>query len=147
MLATMAQPPKRPTPPSRRRLALAWWLGACLTLPPWAWAQSVTCHLGYAGVSRSFHIPPSHHTDDVAPLVEGASFSFKVLNRLPPDPGAGVQVQTYAVFANEPFLIHQATYTPTQAASGPHGFTGLQVVREPWRANELSYWCERSAGR
>jgi len=33
----------------------------------------------------------------------------------------------------------------TPPPGGPHGFTGLQVVREPRRGLELSYWCERAA--
>jgi len=40
-------------------------------------------------------------------------------------------------------LLHQAWYLHT-AATGAHGFTGLQVVREPVRGHELSYWCERA---
>jgi len=137
------------TPPARlliTRLAACGLVVGALLATPSLWAQPVTCHLAYAGATRSFTVAPSRHTDDVPPLVEGSSFAFEVVNRLPPEPGAGVQVRTYAVFADQPFLIHQASYTHT-AAQGLHGFTGLQVVREPLRSNEVSYWCERPPGR
>lgn len=118
--------------------------GADTARPPSAQAQTVLCHLGFAGAQRTFVIPPSRFTDDVYPLVEGASFAFQVVNRLPPEPGAGVQVSTYATGHTQPFLLHQATFS-AQGGEGTHGFTGLQVVREPVRGHEIAYWCERAA--
>lgn len=112
--------------------------------PPSAQAQTVLCHLGFAGAQRTFVIPPSRLSDDTAPLVEGASFAFQVVNRLPPEPGAGVQISTYATGHTRPFLLHQATFS-AQGGDGSHGFTGLQVVREPVRGHEIAYWCERAA--
>lgn len=120
-------------------------LSALLAAGP-ALAQDVRCHLSYAGAQRSLTIPASRHTDEVPPQIQGASLDFQVLNRLPPEPGAGVQVRTFAHLNGTPWLLHQATYLGL-GGTGPHGFTGLQVVREPVRANELVYWCERVAER
>ena len=106
---------------------------------------AVQCHLAYGGSERIFTIAPTPHTAEVLPLVQGASLAFEVVNRLPPEPGAGVQVSTYAMLEGQPVLIHRGTYAAPADARGPHGFTGLQVVREPLRGNELSYWCERPA--
>jgi hypothetical protein len=107
-------------------------------------AQSVQCHLAYAGATRTFVVTPSTHVNEPATLVEGSSFVFKVLNRIPPVPGAGVRISAFGVFSDAPFLLHEATYLSTTAPGGAtHGFTGLQLVREPLRHNELAYWCER----
>lgn len=139
------RPPFAPRPLNRAAMALG--LAWALAVPGTGWTQNVVCHLAYAGASRSFTIAPTNPTDEVLPLVEGASFNFQVINRLPPEPGAGVQINTYAVLAGQPLLVHRASYLGAEApAAGLHGFTGLQVVREPLRQHELSYWCER-AGR
>lgn len=106
-------------------------------------AQPVSCHVAYAGATRTFVVEPANHDRAPAPLLQGATLVFEVINRLPPIPGAGVSVRTHGLWQGQPFLIHQATYLPGAPANGPHGFTGLQVVREPTRGNELSYWCER----
>lgn len=105
------------------------------------------CHVTFAGASRSFTIEPAASlTGGVPPLLEGASLSMEVVNRLPPAPGAGVTVRTFGVSAGEPYLLHQAFYLPDAPATGPHGFTGLQIIREPLRHREIAYWCERPAG-
>ena len=138
----------RPLPAAPLRQCCLALLGvaALVAWVPPASAQAVTCHLAYAGASRSFTIAPAAHGEPPAPQIEGASFAFEVVNRLPPEPGAGVEINTYGVFAGTPFLLHQARYAVPSGHTGPHGFTGLQVVREPVRLNELAYWCER-AGR
>ncbi|MDT7928252.1 hypothetical protein [Tepidimonas sp.] len=51
-------------------------------------------------------------------------------------------MRTLSVREGQPQLLHQASYLPGARVTGPHGFTGLQVVREPTRGNELTYWCE-----
>jgi hypothetical protein len=108
-----------------------------------AQSQTVLCHLGFAGAQRTLVIPPTPFSDEAYPQVEGASFAFQAVNRLPPEPGAGVQVTTYATGQATPFLLHQATFN-AQGNHGVHGFTGLQVVREPVRGHEIAYWCERA---
>ncbi|TDQ40615.1 hypothetical protein DFR43_1156 [Tepidicella xavieri] len=110
-------------------------------------AQNIQCHVSFAGATRTFTIAPGSQTDAVTPLLEGASFVLEVINRLPPEPGAGVKVRTYGVFSGEPYLMHQAFYLPQNDPRGPHGFTGLQVIREPLRHHELAYWCERAPTR
>jgi hypothetical protein len=127
------------------------WLGglcaAALLLSGTAQAQSIQCHLAYAGATRTFLIAPSSQVNEPSTLVEGASFVFKVLNRIPPAPGAGVKISAYGVFSEAPYLLHEATYLSTTSLGGAiHGFTGLQLVREPLRHNELAYWCERLPG-
>jgi len=109
-----------------------------------SFASAVRCHVAFAGAARSFTIAPSAHAQAPEPLLHGASFVLEVINRLPPDPGAGVKVRTHGFAAEQPVLLHQAWFLHT-ARTGPHGFTGLQVVREPQRGHELSYWCERAA--
>lgn len=108
-----------------------------------AQAQPVTCHVAYAGATRAFVVKPVDHSSRPTPLLQGATLVVEVLNRLPPAPGAGVTVRTQGLWQGQAYLLHQATYLPEAPAAGPHGFTGLQVVREPTRGNELSYWCER----
>lgn len=105
-------------------------------------AGAVRCHIAFAGATRSFTIAPTAHTTAPEPLLHGASFVLEVLNRLPPEPGAGFKVRTFGTWGGQPVLLHQAWYLHT-AATGLHGFTGLQVVREPVRGHELAYWCER----
>lgn len=125
-------------------------LGARVLLACWAWgaalsahAVTVQCHLGFAGAQRTVVIAPQHHAgNEVLPQIQGASLALQVLNRLPPEPGAGVQINTFAMGLQQPFLLHQATFN-AQATHGAHGFTGLQVVREPVRGHEIAYWCER----
>lgn len=132
----------------RRRVAPACWTGlAALWLATSLGAQTIQCHVTFAGASRTFSVPPTGHTDEVRPLLEGASFVLEVINRLPPEPGAGVKVRTYGVFSGEPYLLHQALFLPNASASSLHGFTGLQVIREPLRHQELAYWCERASAR
>ncbi len=126
------------------RVGRAWWLGACLLGASVATlAQPVVCHVGYAGAARSFSIAPSAHGHTPDPVLEGARLRLEIVNRLPPAPGAGVTIRTLGLAPHgEPYLLHQASYLPQAPAVGPHGFTGLQVVREPSRGNELTYWCE-----
>lgn len=106
-------------------------------------AQTVACHIAYAGVTRVFRIPPVPYGSDVVPLLQGATIALEVVNRLPPAPGAGVTVRTLGVGNDGLVLIHQASYWPAVVPGSAHGFTGLQVVREPVRGNELAYWCEQ----
>ncbi len=47
-------------------------------------AQSIQCHVSFAGATRTFTIAPVSQTDAVTPLLEGASFVLEVVNRLPP---------------------------------------------------------------
>lgn len=115
---------------------------ASVTSAPPASAGAVRCHIAFAGATRSFTIAPTAHTTAPEPLLHGASFVLEVLNRLPPEPGAGFKVRTLGAWGSQPVLLHQAWYLHT-ATSGAHGFTGLQVVREPVRGHELAYWCER----
>lgn len=110
---------------------------------PSAGAGAVRCHIAFAGATRSFTIAPTAHTTAPEPLLHGASFVLEALNRLPPEPGAGFKVRTFGTWGGQSVLLHQAWYLHT-AATGAHGFTGLQVVREPVRGHELSYWCERA---
>ncbi len=112
-----------------------------------ALTQPVTCHVAYAGATRAFIIEPTPHQAPVQPLLEGASVVLEVINRLPPAPGAGVTVRTLGVQDGHLYLLHQASYWPHAATAGLHGFTGLQVIREPSRGNELVYWCETTLNR
>ncbi|MDM7456577.1 MAG: hypothetical protein P3W97_004820, partial [Tepidimonas sp.] len=107
-----------------------------------ALSQPVMCHVAYAGATRSFIVEPIAHQEPAPPLPQGATILVEVINRLPPAPGAGVTVSTLGLADGQPYLLHQASYLPDAAMRGPHGFTGLQVVREPVRGNELAYWCE-----
>ncbi|TSE33231.1 hypothetical protein Tchar_01820 [Tepidimonas charontis] len=133
--------PARSTPTRRCRA----WLGFVLAVIGAAsTAQPIVCHVAYAGATRSFVIPPQPHAVDPPPLLQGASVLVEVVNRVPPQPGAGVVIRTYGMRDGEPMLLHQGSYLPTAPAVGPHGFTGLQVVREPARGHELTYWCERT---
>lgn len=139
--ATSHGGPRRRPPPYR-------WIGvAALCLASSVGAQTVQCHVTFAGATRTFTVAPASQIGEVTPLLEGASFVLEVINRLPPDPGAGVKVRTYGVFSGTPYLMHQALYLPQTQTTSSHGFTGLQVVREPLRHHELAYWCERAAAR
>jgi len=112
-----------------------------------ATAQPVRCHITFAGATRVFVIDPLVSVADVAtPLLEGASLALTVANRTPPAPGAGVTIRTYAIQNNSTQLLHQAFYLPHASTTSPHGFTGLQVIREPVRDREIAYWCERASG-
>ncbi len=137
---------RSPAPPWTTRARWASVAAACC-LASGVGAQTIQCHVTFAGATRTFAVAPASHTDEVRPLLEGASFVMEVINRLPPDPGAGVKVRTYGVFSGEPYLMHQAVFLPETSANPPHGFTGLQVIREPLRHHELAYWCERVAPR
>jgi hypothetical protein len=106
-------------------------------------AQTLRCHVAYAGAQRSFVVPPVVRDQEAQPLLEGATFVLQVVNKVAPFEDAAVKVSTYTAAAGEPKLLHQATYTDTAARSA-HGFTGLQAVQEPTKAHELRYWCERS---
>ncbi|MEW6693844.1 hypothetical protein Tther_02158 [Tepidimonas thermarum] len=125
-----------------KRLLVIFGLGG---LAAWtaATAQTVACHVAYAGATRTFVVAPVAHDQAPEPLLQGATLALEVINRLPPAPGAGVTVRTLGVRDGTPYLLHQATYLPGPRATGTHGFTGLQVVRDPARGNELAYWCER----
>lgn len=118
-------------------------LSLCSSL---AVAQTVRCHITFAGATRTFVIEPaSSFAEPARPLLEGASLALTVVNQLPPAPGAGVSVRTYSRVGEAPVLLHLAFYLPAATRTGPHGFTGLQVVREPQRLREIAYWCERPA--
>ncbi|MFN3955996.1 MAG: hypothetical protein ACK4Q6_00555 [Tepidimonas ignava] len=119
-------------------------LGAAVLVAS-AGAQPVQCHVAWAGAARSFIVPPSAPDDPVLPQLEGASIALEIVNRLPPAPGAGVTVRTLGRWQGHTYLLHEAHYLPGSPAVAPHGFTGLQVVREPTRGHALSYWCERTA--
>ena len=135
-------PPRAPAPASRRLAAAALAVSALLLTVP-AHAQPVVCHVAWAGATRSFVIEPIAHGTSPVPLLHGASVVLEVANRLPPAPGAGVTVRTFGLHDGQPYLLHQASYLPRALhRTSPHGFTGLQVVREPTRGHELSYWCE-----
>jgi len=108
-----------------------------------AGAQPVACHVAYAGAVRTVVVAPSAHAEPTDPQLTSASIAVEIVNRLPPAPGAGVTVRTLSVREGQPQLLHQASYLPVAPVTGPHGFTGLQVVREPVRGNELTYWCEQ----
>jgi len=129
-------------PHGGRRVLAAAGVLALLGLVPTVHAQDVLCHLSYGGTARTLQVPPSRYSDEVMPQLQGASFEFQVLNRVPPEPGAGVQVRSYSRVDERPFLLHQGTYWDT-SAQGPHGFSGLQTVRDPRHGHELVYWCER----
>lgn len=107
-----------------------------------AGAQPVACHVAYAGAVRTVVVAPSAHAEPTDPQLTSSSIAVEIVNRLPPAPGAGVTVRTLSVREGQPQLLHQASYLPGARVTGPHGFTGLQVVREPTRGNELTYWCE-----
>ncbi|TSE18876.1 hypothetical protein Talka_01906 [Tepidimonas alkaliphilus] len=109
-----------------------------------ACAQSLQCHVGWAGASRVLVVAPTPADEPALPLLEGANLSLEVINRLPPAPGAGVTVRTLGRWQGQPYLLHEAHYLPSAPAVGPHGFTGLQTVREPTRGHLLTYWCEHA---
>ena len=119
------------------------WLGLIGALAcAGAWAQPVACHVAYAGAARTVIVSPSAHAEPIDPQLTSSSIAVEIVNRLPPAPGAGVTVRTLSVREGQLLLLHQGSYLPGAPAVGPHGFTGLQVVREPTRGNELTYWCE-----
>ncbi|MDW8335483.1 MAG: hypothetical protein RMK34_00740 [Tepidimonas sp.] len=128
-----------------RRWCAALLAAAATSLALDAAAQTVRCHIGWAGAVRTFTITPAPADETPPPLLEGASLAVEVINRLPPAPGAGVTVRTLGHWQGQAYLLHEAHYLPTQPAVGPHGFTGLQTVREPTRGHLLSYWCEHAA--
>lgn len=134
--------PRRPVRPCPRSGVAAGLAAALLALAAPAASQPVVCHVAYAGATRVFVVDPVAHDGTQPPLLEGATVVLEVVNRLPPAPGAGVTVRTLGLADGRPYLLHQASYLPEKPATGPHGFTGLQVVREPSRGNELTYWCE-----
>lgn len=127
-----------------RPWARVWWGGLlCALGAAGLHAQTLRCHVAYAGAQRSFVVPPVVRGQEAQPLLEGATFVLQVVNKVAPFEDAAVKVSTYTAAAGEPKLLHQATYTDTAARSA-HGFTGLQAVQEPTKAHELRYWCERS---
>ncbi len=111
-------------------------------------AQSVRCHLTYAGANRSFTVPPAMCPDEVAPVLEGASFVFKVTNLAQPTRKAGVDIEVLTRDRQDQLQpTHKAHYKAWEAATSqpgvPHGFTGQQTVRGVGYTQGLSYWCER----
>lgn len=106
-------------------------------------AQVVVCHVAFAGSTRSFVIPPQEQTAPVEPQLYGALLQWGASNHLSTDPEAGITVRAWSVHGGQLSLLHQAQYWPGTGPTGPHGFTGLQVVREPQLGSELAYWCER----
>ena len=83
--------------------------------------------------------PQTAPTETVTVAGAGAASSFAG------GTGAGVTVRTLGRWQGHTYLLHEAHYLPGSPAVAPHGFTGLQVVREPTRGHALSYWCERTA--
>lgn len=142
-----------PTPPYPSHLSTgAVWrqgLRVCMGLLVWGAAvqglnaQTLRCHVAYAGAQRSFVVQPVVRGQEAPPLLEGATFVLHVVNKVAPFEDAAVKVSTYSVTGGEQRLLHQATYTET-AVRAPHGFTGLQAVQDPTKSHELRYWCERS---
>jgi hypothetical protein len=133
-----------PTLRPLRSLALAAVSLACAQA---AWAQPVTCHLSYAGHTRAFTVRPAVCPQDMAPLVEGASFALKVINRALPAEQAGVTIETYTDVAGQLQLTHRVHYEAWEAGTThpgtAHGFTGRQTVQGAGYSQGLSYWCER----
>jgi hypothetical protein len=132
--------------PNGVRRASGWLLALAVACLPatFAVAQPILCHVSYAGATRALVVPAITQAEDVEPQLQGSSFLLKVVNKATPFEEPVVRVSTYAFLANEPFLLHQASYRRAQArpADTAHGFTGLQAVQEPLRGNELRYWCE-----
>ena len=131
-----------------RGVALAALLLGGTALAPVASAQSVRCHLTYAGATRSFTVPPAMCPDEVAPVLEGASFVFKVTNLAQPARKAGVDIEVLTRDRkNRLQPTHKAHYKAWEASTSqpgvPHGFTGQQTVRGVGYSQGLSYWCER----
>jgi len=124
----------------KRYLGCLVWLAALAGAG--AQAQPVACHVAYAGAVRTVVVAPTAHAEPTDPQLTGSSIAVEIVNRLPPNPGAGVTVRTFGVRQGQLHLLHQGSYLPVAPVTGPHGFTGLQVVREPMRGNELAYWCE-----
>lgn len=129
-------------------VALAALLVGGAALAPVASAQSVRCHLTYAGATRSFTVPPAMCPDEVAPVLEGASFVFKVTNLAQPARKAGVDIEVLTRDRkNRLQPTHKAHYKAWEASTSqpgvPHGFTGQQTVRGVGYSQGLSYWCER----
>ena len=140
------QPPARPG--RWHGVALAALLVGGAALAPVASAQSVRCHLTYAGATRSFTVPPAMCPDEVAPVLEGASFVFKVTNLAQPARKAGVDIEVLTRDRkNRLQPTHKAHYKAWEASTSqpgvPHGFTGQQTVRGVGYSQGLSYWCER----
>lgn len=142
-------PHQPPTRPGRwHGVALAALLVGGAALAPVASAQSVRCHLTYAGATRSFTVPPAMCPDEVAPVLEGASFVFKVTNLAQPARKAGVDIEVLTRDRkNRLQPTHKAHYKAWEASTSqpgvPHGFTGQQTVRGVGYSQGLSYWCER----
>lgn len=106
------------------------------------WAQPIACHVAYGGAERTFSVPSVTHSQDAHPLLEGASFVLKVVNKVAPFETPSVLISTFVVTEQQQHLVHQASYTPAATPSAsPHGFTGLQTVQDPQRNLELRYWC------
>lgn len=140
------QPPARPG--RWHGVALAALLVGGAALAPVASAQSVRCHLTYAGATRSFTVPPAMCPDEVEPVLEGASFVFKVTNLAQPARKAGVDIEVLTRDRkNRLQPTHKAHYKAWEASTSqpgvPHGFTGQQTVRGVGYSQGLSYWCER----
>lgn len=138
-------PTLRPLPPVRAGLLAAAVAG--LSVAGAAAAQTVQCHVGWAGATRVLLIPPSPADEAPAPRLEGAHLAVEIVNRIPPAPGAGVTVRTLGRWQGQTYLLHEAHYLPAAHVVAPHGFTGLQTVREPTRGHVLSYWCEHAPPR
>lgn len=148
--STTAAPRYCPLPSHSVRwhgVALAVLLGGVMAAPVVS-AQSVRCHLTYAGASRSFTVPPAMCPDEVAPVLEGASFVFKVTNLVQPARKAGVDIEVFTRDRQDQLQpTHKAHYLAWEASTSqpgvPHGFTGQQTVRGIGYTQGLNYWCER----
>lgn len=131
------------TAPQLLALALAL---VCASLPGWVAAQPVKCHLSYGGVQRAFVVAPTQCAATPTPLVEGASFAFKVLNLAGAD-AAGVTIETQTRWNTELQTTHKAQYQAWESGptrpNTPYGFTGLQTVSGAGYTQPLQYWCER----
>jgi hypothetical protein len=129
--------------PFVRRLT---WALVCSGMAGLAAAQPVKCHLSYGGAQRAFVVPPTQCPGSPPPLVEGASFAFKVLN-LASGEAAGVTIETQTRWDTQLQTTHKAQYQAWESGptrpNTPYGFTGLQTVQGVGYTQPLQYWCER----
>jgi hypothetical protein len=124
---------------------LAWAL-VCSGTTGLATAQPVKCHLSYGGAQRAFVVQPTQCAGAPVPLVEGASFAFKVLNLAGGD-APGVTIETQTRWDAQLQTTHKAQYQAWESGptrpNTPYGFTGLQTVQGAGYTQPLQYWCER----
>lgn len=128
-----------------KRWVLLWML---LPSPVWG-AERVVCHYHYGGEDQVIEATPTAAPYQVQPLAIGSYFLFKVVFVADPASLAAVKLYTYWDSPNGPLPIHQASYPhpAATALTGPHGFTGLNFVYEPFMDGELKYWCRMNEER